>query len=148
MSHHNDIRSGNPIVCAMCICGLHVQERRNVLHSSPISCGSSKIPLGACFNNPLLNACKHEFTERKIIGCYFHLKQFLFRKFKKLLLPAPDIYLVLKLIEIPTLVPKEEINDAINFINLKLGEKAARFSSFWSYFTKNGSKAMILSYGI
>ncbi|KAF0990215.1 hypothetical protein HZS_5830 [Henneguya salminicola] len=43
----------------------------------------------------LLNAFKHEFTESKIIGCYFHLKQALFRKLKKLLSQEPDIYLVL-----------------------------------------------------
>ncbi|KAF0985941.1 hypothetical protein HZS_272 [Henneguya salminicola] len=48
----------------------------------------------------------------------------------------PDIYLVLKLIEIFTLVQKEEINDAIDFINFKLGKKVARFSAFWSFFPK------------
>ncbi|KAF0985599.1 hypothetical protein HZS_3309, partial [Henneguya salminicola] len=93
------------------------------------------------FEKRLLNACKQEFTECKIIGCYFHLKQALFRKLKKLLPQEPDICLVLKLIEILTLVPKEQINDAIDFINFKLGEKAARFFTFWSSFSKTWLKS-------
>ncbi|KAF0989125.1 hypothetical protein HZS_5495 [Henneguya salminicola] len=48
---------------------------------------------------------------------YFHLKQALFRKLKKLLPQEPDIYLMLRLMETLTLVPKREINDAIDFIN-------------------------------
>ncbi|KAF0985914.1 hypothetical protein HZS_2113 [Henneguya salminicola] len=92
------------------------------------------------FEPGLLNACKQEFTESKIIGCYFHLKQALSRRLKKVLLQEPNIYLVLKLIKILKLVPKEEINDAIDFINFKLGEKAARFSTYCSYFSKKRLK--------
>ncbi|KAF0985371.1 hypothetical protein HZS_7155 [Henneguya salminicola] len=75
----------------MRICCPHVQEGRNVLHSSQRNCGSNKIPLDAYFNN------------------------------------LPDIYLVLKLIEILPLVFKEEINDVIDFINFKRGEKLPGF---------------------
>ncbi|KAF0989346.1 hypothetical protein HZS_655 [Henneguya salminicola] len=62
------------------------------------------------------------------------------QRIKKTIALIADIYVVLKLIEILTLVPKEEINDAVDFIDFKLGENGARLSTFWSYISKKRLK--------
>lgn len=36
------------------------------------------------FEQALINACKYEFKESIMIGCYFHMKQALYRKLKKI----------------------------------------------------------------
>ncbi|KAF0989761.1 hypothetical protein HZS_5232 [Henneguya salminicola] len=83
--------------------------------------------------------------ESKILGCYFHLKQALFRKLKKLLPQVPDIYLVLKLIGALTLVKKEEINDVIDFTH-QTGRISVMFPLFGVIFRKYVSKTMIQNY--
>lgn len=88
------------------------------------------------FEKGLVNACKHEFPESYLIGCYFHLKQALHRKLKKLNPNQPKIYELLTHIELLTILPIEEIEKGIQFIKFKTDPESIIFNRFWNYFTK------------
>lgn len=88
------------------------------------------------FEFSLIKACKHEFPESVLIGCYFHMKQALFKKISKLYPNNSDIYKILKNIELLTIINQEDIMTGIEFIKHTIQKETNEFNEFWNYFTK------------
>ena len=68
------------------------------------------------FEIGLINSLKHEFTESKISGCYFHLKQSIFKKLKKLNISLENSTLIRSKIENLSMLKCDEIASGINFM--------------------------------
>ncbi|KAF0989483.1 hypothetical protein HZS_934 [Henneguya salminicola] len=62
------------------------------------------------FENSVISAVKHEVQQSRLLGCYFHLKQAIFRKLKKITQSSSLIKLILDNIELLTLIPIYEIS--------------------------------------
>lgn len=85
------------------------------------------------FEVALISAIKHEFPESRLLCCYFHLKQAIERKLKKLKFSSEISSIILSNIQLLTVVPIEEINLAIQFIKTLTNDEE-NLSLFWDYF--------------
>ena len=88
------------------------------------------------FERGLLGAARYQFPDSQIIGCYFHLKQSLYRKMRELTLPADQIDICIDKIEILTLIPPGDISIGISFIRSKIKNEDPIWNNFWEYFDK------------
>jgi hypothetical protein len=85
------------------------------------------------FERGLIGAVNYEFTKTKIVGCFFHFKQALYRKMKKMKLPEDEMCICLQNMGFLTVIPKEEIEIAISFLELLLPD-SSYWKMFWKYF--------------
>lgn len=88
------------------------------------------------FELSLIKAIRHEFPDSRLIGCFFHMKQAISRKMKKLELPDCDIQLCLNKIELLTLIDPIELETGISFIRSTASLYGAKWDRFWLYFRK------------
>lgn len=87
------------------------------------------------FEIALITAIKHEFPESRLLCCYFHLKQSIKRKLKKIKISSENSDVILSKIQLLTVVPITEISVAIEFINT-LTDEQEELKVFWDYFQK------------
>ncbi|KAF0990407.1 hypothetical protein HZS_7352 [Henneguya salminicola] len=99
------------------------------------------------FENSLISAVKHEFQQSPILGCYFHLKQAIFRKLKKITQSSSLIKLILDYFELLTLIPINEISLDIESIKIKTINDHDTIL-FLAYFQKTWIKKYIQHYGV
>lgn len=85
------------------------------------------------FEKGLLKALKYEFPDSKISGCYFHLKQAIFKKLKKINISHENFNIILTKIELLTLIDCQDINLGIQFIKESTVPEF-ELTNFWNYF--------------
>ncbi|KII67378.1 hypothetical protein RF11_05144 [Thelohanellus kitauei] len=85
------------------------------------------------FERSLISSVKREFPQSRITGCYFHLKQALFRKLTKICCDFNLVGLILSKIELLTVIPLEEISMAIRYLKEILPQTDTS-TLFWQYF--------------
>ena len=92
------------------------------------------------FEQSLMKACKTQYPEGILIGCFFHFKQAIRRKLIKFNIPMDVVHDLMKpggLIELLTVIPIEEIERfGIPFIRATFDEtgQVTKFNAFWKYF--------------
>jgi len=90
------------------------------------------------FEIGLINAIKEQFTEIKVVGCYFHFKQALLKKMKEIGIPAEERSLAMKegVLDVLTVIPHEEIETkGIAYVKSKIPKtNNKKWEQFWKYF--------------
>ncbi|KAF0993227.1 hypothetical protein HZS_5727 [Henneguya salminicola] len=87
------------------------------------------------FMYSLISQVKHEFTESKILGCYFHYKQALLRKFTKFKICMENTNAILSNVELLTILKISEVINGINYIK-SLFIQDEIVEAFWNYFAQ------------
>lgn len=85
------------------------------------------------FELSLMKAVNYEFPQTRILGCYFHLKQAIFKKLKKYQINCQNSSIILSKIELITQIPIDQIVLGISFIKTFLVEDM-NLAKFWNYF--------------
>lgn len=121
--------------CYALLTGKNEQLYCNLFHELVVLMEYNWMPsvITVDFEKSLISAVKHEFPQSRILGCFFHLKQALFRKLRKITRNSSFIHSTLDNIELLTVIPSAEISFGIQYIkSLNTIDNDALL--FWTYF--------------
>jgi hypothetical protein len=90
------------------------------------------------FEKALVNAVKYEFSESRIIGCYFHFKQALSKKMTKYVSDADEVRKCLDAVNVLTLVPHNELALGIAYVQNTASLGSQLWIRFWKYLKQPG----------
>jgi hypothetical protein len=85
------------------------------------------------YEKGLITAIQQQFSSSTIVGCFFHFKQALARKLKKIGISQEEIRLHLWKFDFMTVIAKEDINIGLDFIS-RILPKASKWEEFLKYF--------------
>lgn len=88
------------------------------------------------FEYELICSIKNQLTNTKIYGCFFHFKQSLFRKMKKIGIIKENICEISNSIDFLTVISIDEIEIALEYIKNKFIIKEQKINEFIEYFKR------------
>jgi hypothetical protein len=97
------------------------------------------------FEKGLINAVQHEFSQSKMVGCFFHFKQALFKRMRRMGLPKKEIAKCCELINILTIIPHDQLSLAIKFIRRHDVLRHNEWKGFWKYFDRTWTRRYPIS---
>jgi hypothetical protein len=86
----------------------------------------------------LRDTVKYEFSESRIIGCYFHFKQALSKKMTKYVSDADEVRKCLDAVNVLTLVPHNELALGIAYVQNTASLSSQLWIRFWKYLKQPG----------
>lgn len=92
------------------------------------------------FENALINAVKAQLPKTKILGCFFHYKQSIIKKLKKIGIMSSNIEKISNELNFLTVLEKDKINIGIEYIKNKYKNSDEKFIEFMKYFEKTWLK--------
>ncbi|KAF0990124.1 hypothetical protein HZS_5479 [Henneguya salminicola] len=88
------------------------------------------------FKKALLNSVKYQFHKSKIIGCYFHMRQAIFRRIKKDGIPDDKAQIALNMLRALPSIEDDQINENLQEIQNFKGLTHQNWPQFLEYFSR------------
>jgi len=97
------------------------------------------------YERALICAVRKEFGESRILGCFFHFKQAIFKKMQKFSIPHHEILVACEEIALLTLISHSDIEKWIEYIQSNPQLESDKWSLFWHYFKSTWIRRFDLS---
>ncbi|KAF0992254.1 hypothetical protein HZS_2406 [Henneguya salminicola] len=83
-----------------------------------------------------LNSVKYQFPKSKLIGCYFHMRQAIFRRTKKDGISGDEAQIALNMMRLLSSIEGDQINEKLQEIQNLKGLTHQTWPHFWEYFSQ------------